>query len=149
MNTFKQPKRGGMEPKVLVYLVYLTLSVALTVVVARTLFRHGRAFLSDIFGDASLADSLNRLLVVAFFLVSLGYVTVTLRFDGPVVGASHAVELLSMKFGVVLLGVGVLHGLNLYVLSRIRRRRLAEVVARNGFSPDPGLTRPGKPALQR
>lgn len=138
-----------MESKLLVYLVYLTLSITLTVVVARTLFRHGKAFLSDIFGDASLADSLNRLLVVAFCLVSLGYVTITLRFDEPVTGASRAVELLSLKLGVVLLGVGVLHGLNLYVLSRIRRRRFAEVVARTGFSPDTGPTRTGKPALQQ
>ena len=99
--------------------------------------------------EPKLPDSLNRLLVVAFVLVSLGYVTITLRFDGPVTSASRAVELLFLKFGVVLLGVGVLHGLNLYVLSRIRRRRLTEVVARAGFSPDTGPARPGKPALQR
>ncbi|HEX6077626.1 MAG TPA: hypothetical protein VFZ32_20505 [Micromonosporaceae bacterium] len=124
-----------MDSKLLVYLVYLALSMGLTAVVARILFRHGKAFLADVFGDASLADSLNRLLVVAFFLVSLGYVAVSLRFEEQVDSASHAVELLSMKLGLVLLGVGVLHGLNLYALSRIRRYRHAEWTTRARVGP--------------
>jgi len=115
-----------MEPKLLVYLAYLTFGIGLTVVVARTLFRHGKAFLTDVLGEPSLADSLNRLLVVMFFLISLGYVAISLRFDQGIASASRAVELLSLKLGLVLLGLGALHGLNLLILSRIRRRRVIE-----------------------
>lgn len=113
-----------MELKLLVYLAYLAFGIGLTVVVARTLFRHGKAFLTDVFGEPSLADSLNRLLVVMFFLISLGYVAVSLQFDEEIANVSRAVELLSLKLGLVLLGLGALHGLNLLILSRIRRGRL-------------------------
>lgn len=49
------------------YSSYLVISVALTVWVARTLYRSGRVFLLDAFrGNEELADSVNRLLVVGF-----------------------------------------------------------------------------------
>ncbi|MGH3713776.1 MAG: hypothetical protein ACRDT4_10005 [Micromonosporaceae bacterium] len=115
-----------MDPKLLIYLAYLAISIGLTVAVAHVLFRYGKVFLSEVFGDAKLADSVNRLLVVGFYLISLGYVAVTIRSSRPVESASQGVELLSLKLGWVLLGVGALHALNLYALSRIRRRRLAE-----------------------
>lgn len=115
-----------MDPKLLMYLAYLAISVALTVAVAHALFRYGKVFLADVFGDVDLADSVNHLLVVGFYLVSLGYVATTVRVDATAASASHAIELLSLKIGWVLLGLGALHLVNLYVLAQIRRRRLSE-----------------------
>ena len=58
------------------YLAYLGISVALTIWVARTLHKNGRIFLVDNFlGNESLADSVNHLLVVGFYLVNIGFVT--------------------------------------------------------------------------
>ena len=56
------------------YLGYLVLSVGLTIWVARTLAKNGRVFLVDAFGgNAELADSVNKLLVVGFYLINVGY----------------------------------------------------------------------------
>jgi len=50
------------------YLIYLAISIALTVWVARTLHKNGRVFLVDVFhGNEALADSVNHLLVVGFY----------------------------------------------------------------------------------
>ena len=55
------------------YLCYLVISVALTVWVARTLSTNGRVFLVNSFAsDERLADSINHLLVVGFYLINLG-----------------------------------------------------------------------------
>ena len=57
------------------YFSYLAISVAVTVWVARTLHKSGRVFLLDAFhGNAELADSVNHLLVVGFYLVNVGYI---------------------------------------------------------------------------
>ena len=116
------------NPTVITYLLYLAISVALTVWVARTLFRNGRVFLVDVFGgNAELADSTNRLLVVGFYLVNLGYVSLALRLTGEVTSARGSIEALSQKVGAVLLVLGAMHFFNLFVFSRIRRRaRLAD-----------------------
>ena len=112
-----------MEPIVLTYVVYLALSIALTVWVARTLFRNGRAFLLEVFaGRADLADSVNQLLLVGFYLVNLGYVSLALRLDGGVSGVQQSIEALSQKLGFVLLVLGAMHFGNLWLLHRLRGR---------------------------
>ena len=112
-----------MDPVVIVYAVYIVLSVLLTVWVAQTLFSHGRVFLVDIFqGNQALADSVNHLLVVGFYLINLGFVVRGLRVYGPVPSLRYGVEAVADKIGVVLLTLGFMHFFNLFVFSRIRRR---------------------------
>lgn len=115
-----------MGPKLLMYIAYLLLSAGLTAWVARVLFRNGQVFLDDALGNERLARSVNHLLVVGFYLLNLGYAAVAIRVSGTVATATDAVQTLSVKIGLVLLVLGVVHMGNLYVLSRFRRRRLLD-----------------------
>jgi len=108
------------------YLAYLAISVALTVWVARTLHKNGRIFLVDSFlGNESLADSVNHLLVVGFYLVNIGFVTLALKYGDKAVDAQTGLEILSSKVGMVLVVLGAMHFFNLFVFSRMRRRAIA------------------------
>ena len=112
-----------MQPIVLMYLAYVALSVGLTIWVAHTLSRSGRVFLVDVFrGNDELADSVNHLLVVGFYLINFGYVALALRTTQLVETSRSAVELLSWKVGLVLLVLGGMHFFNMYLFSRMRRR---------------------------
>lgn len=111
-----------MQVLTVTYAAYLAISVAMTVWVARTLFRHGRPFLVDAFGgNDELADSVNHLLVVGFYLVNLGWVCLTMASRSTPLGLANSLELLSVKIGWVLLMLGAMHFLNIYVISRLRR----------------------------
>ena len=112
-----------MDVLVTTYIVYLAISVALTIWVARTLFKGGRVFLVDVFhGNESIADSVNRLLVVGFYLINFGYMSLSLKLGYNVSTARDAIEALSWKVGLVLLVLGGMHFFNLVVFSRLRRR---------------------------
>jgi hypothetical protein len=113
-----------MDPKVWMYLGYLVVSVGLTIWVATTLSRNGLVFLEDVFADSKLARAINQLLVMGFYLLNLGYVTVTMRSGSTIVDASQALETLSRKIGWVLLVLGVLHFCNVFFLGRYRRGRM-------------------------
>lgn len=105
------------------YFVYLGISIALTVWVARTLHRRGRVFLVDAFaGDEKVADSVNDLLVVGFYLLNLGYIALVLKYGDKPVELAEAIEFLSTKIGLVLMILGVMHFINLLVISGMRRR---------------------------
>lgn len=107
------------------YLAYLTLSIGLTVWVARTLHRNGRIFLVDSFlGNERLADSVNHLLVVGFYLINVGFVTLALKYGVTAVSAQEALEILSTKVGLVLLVLGGMHFFNLLVFTKMRKRAL-------------------------
>ena len=105
------------------YLIYLALSIALTIWVGRTLHKNGRVFLVDVFhGNEALADSVNHLLVVGFYLINFGYVSLALKLGYIIETAEQSVEALSVKIGMVLLVLGGMHFFNLLVFSRMRRR---------------------------
>ena len=108
------------------YGVYLVISICLTVWVARTLHKNGRVFLVDSFlGNEHLADSVNHLLVVGFYLINIGYVTLALKYGGTAASPQEAMETLSTKIGLVLLVLGGMHFFNLFVFAKMRRRALA------------------------
>jgi hypothetical protein len=118
---------GPGNPGVIIgtYLAYLAISLGLTVWVARTLHKNGRIFLVDSFlGNEPLADSVNRLLVVGFYLVNIGFVTLALRYGDRATDAQTALEILSSKVGLVLVVLGAMHFFNLYVFSKLRRRAI-------------------------
>ncbi|WP_299532548.1 hypothetical protein [uncultured Streptomyces sp.] len=133
-----------MDLTVVAYAVYLVVSVALTVWVGRTLSRNGRLFIADVLrGDEKLADAVNHLLVVGFYLVNLGFVALYLKNTESVPDARTLFETLSGKLGVVLLVLGVLHLGNVFVLSRMRRRSMTE---RRPAAPAPqGWAPQGRP----
>ena len=105
------------------YLAYLGISVALTIWVAKTLHKNGRIFLVDSFlGNEGLADSVNHLLVVGFYLINIGFVTLALKYGDKATDAQTALEILSSKVGLVLVVLGVMHFFNLFVFTKLRRR---------------------------
>jgi hypothetical protein len=124
LNTFE--KECVVDVKVWMYLIYLVISIGLTVWVARTLSRNGLVFLEDVFSDSRLAKAVNHLLVVGFYLLNLGYVTVAMKYGGEIATVSQALEELSMKVGLVLLVLGALHFFNVFALNRYRRSRLRQ-----------------------
>jgi hypothetical protein len=106
------------------YLLYLAISIALTIWVARTLHKNGRVFLVDVFhGNEALADSVNHLLVVGFYLINFGYVTMALKLGYAIHNAQEGIEALSVKIGWVLIVLGAMHFFNLFIFSRMRRRK--------------------------
>jgi hypothetical protein len=112
------------------YLSYLAISIALTVWVARTLHKNGRIFLVDSFhGNESLADSVNHLLVVGFYLINIGYVALALKYGSAVNTAQGFLEALSTKVGLVLVVLGFMHFFNLLVFSKMRKRAVTPPIA--------------------
>jgi hypothetical protein len=110
-------------PVAVCYTSYLAISIALTIWVARTLYRSGRVFLLDAFhGNTDLADSVNHLLVVGFYLINVGYIALALKTTSALATFREAIELESTKIGVVLLILGAMHFFNILVLAKMRKR---------------------------
>src|SRR5262252_8993979 len=70
-----------------------------------------------------MAAAVNRMLVVGFCLLSLGYAALTLRTSADIHGPGQAIGVLSVKVGEELLVLGALHLLNMMFFTRLRRRQ--------------------------
>jgi hypothetical protein len=118
-----------MTPIVWTYIVYIALSIPLTIWVAHTLYKNGRVFLIDSFrGNERLANSVNHLLVVGFYLINIGYVALALKERIAPTDVREVFETISRKIGVVMLVLGAMHFFNILVFSKMRRRALLQAV---------------------
>jgi hypothetical protein len=112
-----------MSIVVVSYFAYVLVSVTLTIWVARTLHRNGRIFLVEAFhGNEHMADSVNHLLVVGFYLVNVGYITLALKYGDKPADVQGAVEFLSTKVGLVLVVLGAMHFFNMFNFDKMRRK---------------------------
>jgi hypothetical protein len=113
------------------YAAYLAISIGLTIAAGSALSRSGRVFLTGALGDdEGLARAVSRLLVTCFYLLNLGFVTLTVSTSGQISGARQAFGVLFSKVGAELLVLGALYLASIAVFTRFRRRQ----------RPGPGLT---------
>lgn len=104
------------------YALYLVISLGITIWVARTLSHNGEVFLVRCFGhDATLARSTNHLLVVGFYLVNIGFITLTLSLGREPTTVTEAIRFLSSKVGLAVLVLGAMHFFNMGAIAHFGR----------------------------
>ena len=112
-----------MNHTVTAYLIYLPTALAMTAWVARTLQKNGRVFLVQAFrGREDMADSVNHLLVVGFYLINIGFIATALRYGEKPRDLQEMIEFLSTKLGVVLVVLGGMHFFNMFNFDKMRRK---------------------------
>jgi hypothetical protein len=112
---------------VITYLAYLLISIGLAVLAGNVLSRSGRLFLAEALGGSeSAARGITSLIVVSFYLISLGVIVLTMRISSTSVSAIQAIQLLATKVGVVLLVLGALYLAGIIAMTRLRRRLKAQ-----------------------
>jgi energy-converting hydrogenase Eha subunit E len=111
-----------MDLRLIDYPVYIAASVVLTIWVGNTLYKNGRPFLVSVFKEEGLADSVNRLLVVGFYLVNFGAAAILINTGGAPDNVPDMLKQTVTRIGVVLLVLGFMHFSNVLTLRSIRRR---------------------------
>jgi hypothetical protein len=115
-----------MNTSLSIYTAYLLASLGMTIWVAHTLHKNGRLFLVEAFaGNEPMADSVNHLLLVGFYLINLGFILLFLRIGAKPAGIVEGVEYISTKLGIVILVLGGMHFFNMFNFSRMRKKALA------------------------
>lgn len=105
------------------YALYLGITIGITIWVARTLSKNGEVFLVQCFGhNAQLARSTNHLLVVGFYLVNIGFITLTLSLGKEPVTYADAIRFLSGKVGLAIIVLGGMHFFNMGAIAHFGRK---------------------------
>jgi hypothetical protein len=113
-----------MNYNVAAYLVYLSITVGVILRVGHLLFRHGRIFIVNcLHGDTVLADAINRILLIGYYLVNVGYSVLSLKIWTPITSGVQMAETLGKKIGCIVLLLGAMHLFNVTLLLISDRRR--------------------------
>ncbi len=107
----------------LAYLIYLAVTYLITVNVGLSFYRNGRLYMLALFkGDEKLSDTLNRLLLVGYYLLNLGYAAVMIRFWKKVVSWPELLASLCTMTGTIMLSLAVIHFCNMAVILFLSKR---------------------------
>lgn len=102
------------------YAVYLAISIGMTIWVARVLSGSGQVFLTRCFGhDEELASSTNRLLVIGFYLVNIGFIS--MRLHAWPAEQIELIPALGSRIGSSILVLGIMHFVNMLLIARFGR----------------------------
>lgn len=132
------------------YLLYLGISIAMTIWVARTLSRNGEVFLVMCFGQNEvLAKSTNHLLVVGFYLINIGFIA--LRLDGwdAQKAVVSMIPYVGSKVGLSVLVLGAMHFFNMMMIARYGRTVAAWAADNRAAQADVALGIPPIPKSYR
>ena len=102
------------------YSTYILCTVTITILVANYLFKNGKMFLVNAFkGNEPVANSVNNLLKLGFYLVNIGYALNTITIKYKVDTVDEVIRILAVKIGVIILILGFMHFFNLFILYMI------------------------------
>jgi hypothetical protein len=118
------------------YLAFVVLGALLVIAVGQLIIHSGEVYLEEVFPDPRVANSVSKLLAVLFYLFALGVLGITSTVEVPVEGTAQIVV---TKLGVVLLCLGIVFGITMLVLSRIRDRREEQEKEEALLSAMPGV----------
>lgn len=99
------------------YSIYILCTVTITILVANYLFKNGKMFLINAFkGNETVANSVNNLLKLGFYLVNIGYALNTITIKYKIDAIDEVIRILAVKIGVIILILGFMHFFNLFIL---------------------------------
>ena len=114
------------------YIVYIIISICVTIFVSRTLSKNGEVYLIDGFnGNKELAKSVNHMLVVGFYLLNIGFVLMRLQTNKPIINFETMITYLSANIGFVLVMLGALHFVNMILIHSFRDFGIKKATSRS------------------
>ena len=105
------------------YSIYILVTANVIVVVGYDLYAKGENLILELFQNIPFTQTVNKLLLLGYYLVNLGYLAITIPSLGYTETYKEVLELLGEKIGFVLILLGILHFQNIIVLHYLSRHK--------------------------
>jgi hypothetical protein len=107
----------------LAYIIYLFITYLITVRVGFIFYRNGRVFILDLLNnDATLTDAINRILLVGYYLMNLGYAALMISTWDTIANWTALLSSITVMTGNIVLTLAVMHYFNMLVIYLISKR---------------------------
>lgn len=108
----------------LAYIIYLLLTGLITFYVGRMCYTHGFPFIKETLQNDHLAQAVNNLLLIGYYLVNLGYVVFSLSDWEYIVTLPMLVSAIAKKAGWIITLLAILHYINIFTLLTISKTQI-------------------------
>lgn len=88
-------------------------------------YKHGEVFLMDLFKqDKPLVRSINKLLLIGYYLLNIGYAILTIAYWEHLENAIDIINSLSITLGRIIIVLALMHYNNIFILKFINKQKL-------------------------
>lgn len=106
------------------YAAYLLTMIFIIVVVGRHFYTNGRVFIISLLNnDIKLADQINRLLLLAYYLFNIGYAFLKLRHWEKVLNLEMMLSSLATNIGLLIFILAFTHYFNMLGIYHLSKRK--------------------------
>ena len=107
-----------MDYNILGYGIFISIIVFIIVVVGKICYRNGNIFVAELIPDhLELCQQINKSLLVAYYLVNIGYASMTLIGWETITSSLQLIEIMAVKVATIICLLSVLHYLNIFLLT--------------------------------
>ena len=96
------------------YLVYIGLSIIITIWVGRLCYKNGKVFTELLFKqETHLVEPLNKTLLLGYYLLNIGYSLLVILKWPSVSSLDEVFSSVCNNIGLIVFGLGIMHYLNI------------------------------------
>jgi hypothetical protein len=100
------------------YLLFLAIIAFIVFKVGKICYNNGNLFVAELLPDhAELCQQINRVLLIAYYLVNIGYSAMTLIQWETIISISQLIETIALKTATIITILSVLHYLNIFIIT--------------------------------
>ncbi|MES2484789.1 MAG: hypothetical protein V4581_02420 [Bacteroidota bacterium] len=107
-----------MNYNLIAYGLFFSITAYIIVVVGQICYRNGNIYVREFIpGHEDLCQRINKILLMGYYLVNIGYTATTLISWQAITSAPNLVETLAYRTSTIILILSALHYLNLFIIT--------------------------------
>ena len=108
---------------IIAYILYIFITFFITVNVGLILYKNGRIYILEaLHHNEELTDTVNKILLIGYYLLNLGYAALMLQYWEQITSYSMLIESVTTMVGRIVLGLAFMHYLNMFIIHKFRHK---------------------------
>ena len=101
------------------YFIYLSITIFIILRVGKICYKNGNIFVAELIpNDADICQKINQVLLMAYYLLNIGYCAMTLISWQKILSSTQLIETIGIKTAIIIFIISVLHYLNIIILTK-------------------------------
>nr|WP_315202232.1 hypothetical protein [uncultured Flavobacterium sp.] len=108
-----------MNFNIIGYFIYLSITVFIILKVGKICYKNGNVYVSELIPNHSdLCQKINQILLLAYYLLNIGYCAMTLISWEKILSTNQLIEVIAIKTAIIAFVISALHYTNIIIITK-------------------------------
>ena len=108
-----------MNLNIIGYFIYLSITVFIILIVGKICYNNGNVYVSELIPNhADLCQKINKILLLAYYLLNIGYCAMTLISWEKILSTNQLIEVIAIKTALIAFIIAALHYTNIIIITK-------------------------------